>query len=255
MKHRYGWKPDLPGKSRLRVFRPMAGLPIPPDLDMRPQQPPIFDQGQLGSCTGNGIAGELEAQALGQDLPLTTLSRLFIYYNERAMEGTVSSDAGASISDGIQSVSTQGACPESEWPYDITQFATTPPAQCYTDAMKFLDIGGSSVTQDLQSIKEVLASSKGIVFGITVYESFESDAVAQSGIVPMPSKEEQILGGHCVRLVGYTDNGINGIPKQHFIGVNSWGTAWGISGYFAIPYEYVIDQDLASDLWVIEKVS
>jgi C1A family cysteine protease len=56
-------------------------------------------------------------------------------------------------------------------------------------------------------------------------------------------------------LVGYTDNGINGIPAQHFIGANSWGADWGIAGYFAIPYAYVTNANLSDDLWVVTAVS
>jgi C1A family cysteine protease len=52
-----------------------------------------------------------------------TPSRLFIYYNERVMEHTVSQDAGAQIRDGIKSVNHIGACPETDWPYVIANFA------------------------------------------------------------------------------------------------------------------------------------
>jgi len=79
--------------------------------------------------------------------------------------------------------------------------------------------------------------------------------VAATGVVPLPDPNESLCGGHCVRLVGYTDNGINGIPKRHFIGANSWGTGWGMAGYFAIPYEYVTNANLADDLWVVTAVS
>jgi C1A family cysteine protease len=253
-KRRYGWKPDVPD-HRDRIYRPRKSVQAPADLDMRTEQPPIFDQGQLGSCTGNGIAGELEAQELAQDEQLTVLSRLFIYYNERAMEHTVSEDAGASIRDGIKSVSSQGACPESDWPYLTTKFAVKPPKHCYSDARRLKAIQYSSVPQDLNSIKGALASGRGIVFGISIYDSFESDTVTKTGVVPIPEPSEGLCGGHCVRLVGYTDNGINGIPARHFIGANSWGADWGLAGYFAIPYEYVTNPSLADDLWVVTTVS
>jgi C1A family cysteine protease len=253
-KRRYGWKPDVPD-HRDRVYRPRLSVAVPANLDMRTEQPPIFDQGQLGSCTGNGIAGELEAQSLAQDERLTVLSRLFIYYNERAMEGTVSEDGGASIRDGIKSVSRLGACPETDWPYTVSKFAVKPPKQCYADARKLKAIQYTSVPQDVDSIKAALTSGRGIVFGISVYDSFESEAVAKTGVVPIPDPSEKLCGGHCVRLVGYTDNGINGIPARHFIGANSWGANWGLAGYFAIPYDYVTNPNLADDLWVVTAVS
>ena len=117
MKPRYGWIPDLPD-HRDRKFALSAPVPIPPAVDLRPGCPPVYDQGQLGSCTGNAIAAALEFERIKQGLPDFMPSRLFIYYNERAMEGTVASDSGAQIRDGIKSVNTQGDCPETLWPYD-----------------------------------------------------------------------------------------------------------------------------------------
>jgi C1A family cysteine protease len=35
---------------------------------------------------------------------------------------------------------------------------------------------------------------------------------------------------------------------------NSWGPAWGQKGYFAMPYSYLTDHRLASDLWTIRSV-
>ena len=46
-------------------------------------------------------------------------SALFIYYNERVIERTVSTDSGAQIRDADKDVAKQGVCPEPDWPYDI----------------------------------------------------------------------------------------------------------------------------------------
>ena len=249
----YGWKPDLPDHRDFRYAVPANAARVE-NLDLRPHQPPVFDQLNVGACTGNGIASELEAQQIKQGLLLTVLSRLMVYFDERAMEGTVSQDAGASIRDGIKSVATQGACPETMWPYDPAKFADKPPAECYAAALKFKALKYLRVGQSEQGIKAALAASRGIVIGISVYDSFESDEVANTGIVPMPGPDESLLGGHCVRLVGFTDHGLPDIPAQHFIGMNSWGDGWGLKGFFAIPYEYVLHPELCSDLWVIEAV-
>ena len=134
-----------------------------------------------------------------------TPSRLFIYYNERALEGTVGSDSGAQIRDGIKSVAQWGDCPETEWPYDISQFAIQPPQSCYADASKHLALVYESVDQDLNDLRGCLAAGFPFVFGFTVYQSFESDDVAQTGIVPMPRWFERPIGGHAVMAVGYDD--------------------------------------------------
>lgn len=46
-----------------------------------------------------------------------TPSRLFIYYNERYMEGSVDRDAGAMLRDGIKCMEKLGVCPEVTWKY------------------------------------------------------------------------------------------------------------------------------------------
>jgi C1A family cysteine protease len=176
-------------------------------------------------------------------------SRLFIYYCERVMEGSVDQDAGAEIRDGIKAVATTGAPPETDWPYDISKFTDKPPQKAYDDAKQDLVTSYLSVPQDLDSLRGCLAEGYPIVFGFTVYESFEGDAVASTGVVPMPGVSEQVLGGHCVVAVGYDDD------KQQFIVRNSWGTGWGDQGYCYMPYKYLSDQNLASDFWTIRSVS
>ena len=204
--------------------------------------------GELGSCTANAIAAAMEFERIKQKLPDFVPSRLFIYYNERAMEGTVLFDSGAQIRDGIKSVAKQGAVAESEWPYNISRFAVKPPIKCYTDALKDLVTQYSSITQISSQLKGCLASGYPFVFGFSVYESFESDAVAQTGHVPMPRSNEQLLGGHAVMAVGYDDT------NQWFIVRNSWGTGWGMRGYFTLPYAYLLDLNLSSDFWTIKFV-
>jgi C1A family cysteine protease len=246
---RYGWIPDLPDRRDHLYMAPWRVLqPLPPRIDLRPGCPAVYDQGDLGSCTANAIAAAIEFDQIRQQLPENTPSRLFIYYNERAIEGTVDSDSGAEIRDGIKTVAQPGACPEAQWPYDISQFATKPPAQCYAQAGKDRAVQYQRLTPTLGQLRGCLASDFPFVFGFTVYESFESDAVAQTGNVPMPATSEAVIGGHAVMAVGYSD------PHQHFLVRNSWGTGWGMEGYFTMPYAYVISPDLADDFWTIRLV-
>ncbi|MGO8919874.1 MAG: C1 family peptidase [Stellaceae bacterium] len=248
---RYGWIPDLPdARDHLYAAPAPVMAALPPKADLRPQCPPVYDQGQLGSCTANAIGAAIQFDRLKQNLqPNFVPSRLFIYYNERVIEGTVSTDSGAQIRDGIKSVAQQGACPEPDWPYDISKFATQPPPADYTEALGDRAVSYSRLVQNQDLLKGCLASGYPFVFGFTVYESFESQAVAQSGVVPMPSPSEQVVGGHAVLAVGYDDG------SQRFIVRNSWGTAWGMAGYFTMPYAYVTNSNLADDLWTIRLIS
>ena len=247
---RYGWVPDLPDVRDHLYAAPMAMLKkLPAAVDLRSKFPPPYDQGQLGSCTGNAIAGAIQfGRRKQKQKPDFAPARLFIYYNERAMEGTVNVDSGAQIRDGIKSVVNQGACSEKTWPYQITNFTVKPPAPAYTEALKYQVTSYSRLTQTLTQLKGCLASGYPFVFGFTVYESFESPDVAKSGVMPMPAASEKVMGGHAVVAAGYDD------ASQRFIIRNSWGSNWGQKGYFTMPYAYITESNLADDLWTIRLV-
>ncbi len=247
---RYGWIPDLPDQ-RDKLFTASADVlqSLPTSVDLRPKCPPVYNQGELGSCTANAIAGALEFDQMKEGLPNVFVpSRLFIYFNERVMEGTVESDSGASLRDGIKSVGTQGAPPESEWPYDIANFRTQPPSSAYQAAVQYKAMLYLRLLQELNQLKGCLASGYPFVFGFTVYDSFESPEVAQTGHAAMPWVGEGVRGGHAVMAVGYDD------ANQWFVVRNSWGPNWGMSGYFTMPYAYLLQSRLASDFWTIRVV-
>ena len=216
--------------------------------DLRSKMPPVYDQGQLGSCTANALGGAVEYDIICQSQGEWTPSRLFIYYNERAMEGTIQSDAGAQIRDGIKTLAKQGVCHETLWPYTISKFTEQPITKAYTDAIKYIALKYARVTQTLPQMKSCLNTGIPIVLGISVYSSFESADVAKTGMVPMPQANESLLGGHAVLCVGYDDS------IQRFIMRNSWGSSWGDKGYFYIPYNYLLNPDLCSDMWAINLV-
>jgi len=244
---RYGWQPDLPDhRDHLYAASPAILTTLPKQADLKSKCPAVYDQGQLGSCTANSIAAAVEFDQMKQRLAsIFVPSRLFIYYNERAIEGTVASDSGAMIRDGIKSIAQQGVCPEPDWPYNISKFATKPPAKCYAEAAANKAISYQRLVQNLDQFKGCLASGFPFVFGFTVYEEFESAAVAKTGLVQMPAAGEKPIGGHAVLAVGYDD------ATQRFTVRNSWGSKWGIKGYFTIPYAYLVDKNLSSDFWTV----
>jgi len=247
MKRYYGWKPQLPD-YRDYDFKVVEKIVLPTSVDLRSKMPPVYDQGQLGSCTANAIAGALEYALMKEAMTDFVPSRLFIYYNERVIEKTVNTDSGANIRDGIKSVNKQGVCPETEWPYIIGEFNKKPLSKCYKDAKKDLVKTYAAVAQNLINMKTCLAMGYPFVFGFSVYSSFESDTVAKTGILNLPVEGESLMGGHAVVGVGYDDG------LQRFIVRNSWGANWGQEGYFTIPYDYLTNIKLASDFWQIDLI-
>jgi C1A family cysteine protease len=247
---RYGWIPDLPDHRDFLYAMPVAIIGAPPaSVDLRSQCPEVYNQGQLGSCTANAIAGAIQFEQMKQKLAqIFTPSRLFIYYNERVIEHTVDYDSGAQIRDGIKTVGRQGDCPEKEWPYVIAKFKTKPPESCYTDALKNKAVLYQRLTPAFSQLKGCVASGYPFVFSFTVYESFKSAQVAKTGHAAPPKSGEAAIGGHAVMCVGYDD------AKQWFIVRNSWGPSWGMKGYFTLPYPCLLSTNLASDFWTIRLI-
>ena len=249
MERRFGWIPQLPDYKDYQLSLSEAEVTnLPQLIDLRSGCPPVYDQLTLGSCTGQAWAGIDEFVKMKQKQAYFTPSRLFIYYNERLLEGTVKRDSGAQLRDGIKTLIKQGVCPETEWPYIVKKFKTKPCKKCYKDALKNEVIQYLAVTPVENQFKGCLAAGYPFVFGFTVYSSFMTDQVAQTGIMPMPGVNDSVMGGHAVMAVGF-DN----VNKWYIIR-NSWGEGWGEKGYFYMPFDYMHNNNLCSDFWTIRSV-
>ena len=244
---KYHWVRD-PVDPRDHAYAPVELSRIPTLVDLRPYASPIDDQGNLGSCTGNAIAGAIDLVDREENKSVR-VSRLFIYYQERLLEGDIGQDNGAYIRDGIKACYTYGAPQESLWPYTISQFAVRPSQAAYNDALH-RKVTSYSRCADFTAVKNALATNRPVVVGFNVYSSFESASVARTGLMPYPNtRTETLLGGHAVCLVGYDDS------KNYFIARNSWGTGWGDHGYFYMPYQVIQNTAMSGDFWVINAVS
>lgn len=253
---RYGWIRDLPDHRDLLYAAPTVdAVSLPPRADLRDGFPQPYDQGELGSCTANAVAAAVQFARRKQEKPLDFLpSRLFIYYNERAVMGTVGEDSGAQLRDGMKVVAKLGVCPEasvpptpSDWPYDIPKFTRRPRAACFGFGQDNQVLVYRRVPQSLTPMRACLAAGFPFVFGFAVYEGFESPEVARTGVAELPRGDEGLLGGHAVVAVGYDD------ATQRFLVRNSWGTRWGQKGHFTMPYAYLADANLSADFWTVRQ--
>jgi len=219
---------------------------LPSTADLRPLCSPVENQLDIGSCTGNALVGAVEFLERKDGVPFEDMSRLFVYYNEWAMEHTVNSDSGAMIRDGIKTLVKRGVCSEKLWPYVKTNLFKKPTPACYRQASKHQVVSYQRI-ETLDEMQTCLADGFPFVFGFTVYESFESEQVAKTGILNLPAKSEKEMGGHAVMCVGYNN------AQKRFIVRNSWGTDWGMAGYFTMPYDYLSNRNLSDDLWTIRR--
>ncbi|HHW4678281.1 MAG TPA: C1 family peptidase [Xylella sp.] len=257
----YGYIPDI------LDIRDFAYIPealiisaLPPKVDLTPPFP-VYDQGKMGSCTANALAGAMQFERVhDHQQPEFIPSRLFIYYNERFIEGHTISDSGAMIRDGIKVLHKLGVCQESEWPYVFTPAdpetnvfplgdptREKPSPQCYKDAQKHKITQYNRVNQDINHLKACLAAGSPFVFGFSVYKSWVGNRPLPCKI-PLPTNDDELEGGHAVMCVGYDDQ------IEHVRIRNSWGSEVGEQGYFWMPYEYISNKKLASDFWVIQTV-
>jgi C1A family cysteine protease len=240
----YGWHPSVKPSPHPRYSIPAhhsAGN-LPASVDLSPECPAVYDQGQLGSCTANALAGLFQFLLMKLGKPSFVPSRLMIYWGERAMEGTKNTDSGANGDDGMTFLQTKGVCPETTWPYDPARFAEMPPTIAWAQATQHKLASPMTIDNtQLLEIQSCLASGYPIAFGFVAYPELESAQVAQSGVLPMPGLFEQTIGGHEVLMVGY-DN-----ATGYFKIRNSWGPGWGQNGYFLMPYAYATNPNLASD--------
>lgn len=248
---KYGWHKDHPDE-RDHPFVPEnsldAAIPANVDLSTSPFEAPIVDQRPLSSCSAHAI-GAMFHFVNGKEKRKPLLpSRLFIYYNERKMEDTVATDAGAKIRNGMKTVANLGVCDESEWPYDPAKFAQTPPDSCYTNALEHRAIEYLRMRGELADLQSCLAAGYPFVFGMSIYSNFATLAVAQTGTVPMPGPADTLLGGHAVMGVGYDD------AAKTFLVRNSFGETWGRTGYFTLPYAFMQSRHFTDDFWTIRAV-
>jgi C1A family cysteine protease len=245
---KYHWKASPPD-PRDYIYQITNETSQPSTVDLRPYCSPVDDQGNLGSCTGNAMAGAIDLMDKKRYNKTTRVSRLFIYYYERYLEGTVNYDSGAYVRDALRATNTYGAPLETLWPYDITKFKTKPTTAAITDGANRKVTSYMSVANHAAALN-ALSNGYPVIIGFTVYSSFESGNWYQangSGIMPYPNTtRESVLGGHCVLLVGYD------MTHNYYIVRNSWGPNWAKGGYFYMPFSVIQNTSMSSDFWAVE---
>lgn len=215
-------------------------------LDYRKYCPPVYYQDNIGSCTACSLCCIYYFEITKGGTYAFDLSKLFLYYNTRMLKKSVYIDTGCSMREALISFKTYGVCPESVWEYNIEKFAVQPSDDAYALAINHNNILYERVEQNIDDMKQCLVDGQLFAFGMAVYSRFESKEVEKTGIVTLPEADEMYKGGHAVCAVGFDDD------RESFLIRNSWGEKWGISGYFYLSYDYMINNDLVYDIWTLK---
>jgi C1A family cysteine protease len=219
-------------------------LPLKESVDFRPWSSKVEDQLHLGSCTGQAVVGAYEL-ILKKQLPenFKELSRLFVYYNARLIEGNVEEDQGAYVKDAVKAVYKYGVCSEELWPYDIDLFALPPSIASYEDAAH-RTIKNYYKVEGLTNILDAVNSGYPVIASMQVYSNFDEVETTPNFILPHPTKNDDVVGGHAIVVVGYD------LLKKLILCRNSFGDKWGLAGHFWIPFDYVVAN--FSDNWIFD---
>ncbi len=221
---------------------------LPTKVDLSESCKLIYDQRSIGSCTANACSWAYYYQKRSF-LP----SRLFLYYYSRLYDqqngdNSVKIDDGSTLESAVRTLKNKGVCPEGRYPYIIRKYGKRPPPRLSNIAVNNRIISFSKIAQNINSMKQCLANNKPFVFGIYVFDSYESSYTDRTGILTTPNtRTESFLGGHAICAVGYDDE------KQLIKFANSYGKSWGDEGFGYIPYNYILNPDLADDMWVINE--
>lgn len=212
----------------------------------------VYNQLQLGSCTANAVAAAIDADRIVNGENPLYPSRLWIYALERLFEGAdLREDTGAYGRDGFRAARRLGVVPEHLWPYSdkIDFWSKDPKKSNQWDYRHKIERPYKAVPRNLLSMKRVLSNKQTIALGFSVFESFETEEVARTGLMPHPDPtHDRLLGGHEVLLVGYLKD-----EPQYGLCRNSWDTTWGIDGYFLMPWTVVLDPHLSGDFRTIYR--
>lgn len=257
----FGWIPDIPdhrdySKDSLKTILKIGNnisVQIPRKVDLRKYFTPVEDQENLGSCTAHAVIGLLEYFEKRFKNEYIDASRLFLYKVTRKLYGFVG-DTGAYIRGTIKALRLFGVPPEKYYPYIVSKFDDEPPAFCYAFAQNYkalayyrLDIS-NNFHETIDNVLKSLAKEIPCAFGFSVYNSIYNTDVIKTGIIPIPSPNDALIGGHAVVAVGYD------LDKDYLIIRNSWGEKWGDQGYGYLPLDY-IRKGLAKDFWCLVDIS
>lgn len=207
----------------------------------------VADGMGVHNCTGHAFSSSIEWICRKYLKKSPVLSPLYLYSKELIADGDFPNDEGSTGVTGCNVSIVAGCCEDSLYP-DASQEIKRPTPEMDANAAQYRmgayhGLAGSEVA--LSVLGDPVPWP--VEIGFTVYQSFESQAVADTGVMPVPKVGEPVLGGHEVLLVGMDIGAKPSIRPVNcppaFLALNSWGD-WGWDhGYFWMPTQIADAQD------------
>jgi C1A family cysteine protease len=233
------------------VLAPTLSAPqieLPQQIDLRNFCSPVENQKHTNSCVANAVVGALEFHQKKAGLPLTDISRLFVYYNARSLSDNEDKDCGSQIHHGMAAILAYGACEARLWPFQEAMLTSKPTQACFKNATRYEAVQYARTPRGVPALT-ALAQGLPVVFGIFTPQDYYAVA-AQTGVMPRP---DQVVptrppSGHAMLIVGYD------LSDKTYLVRNSWGTGFADNGYFRIPFETMDAWSPKEAFWTIGAI-
>lgn len=224
----------------------------------------VKNQGNQGSCTGQGATAAAEIHARQNGILDYEGSEAYAYSEIRRLSNPawVDSDSGGYVNR-AGDVAAAGICEERFMPYNENDFRTRPNSDAYANALQrdYVLRHEPIVTGDkVLQVKAALEAGNPVLLAFAVHHSFRRTP-QNHGVMPLD--KDGIEGYHLVYANGYSDYAMAGAPNGGLFLPNSWDESWTTNfwdsemrpGWFFCPYEAVADPQLFFEHRVIVRAS
>lgn len=229
MDPKFGWQKDKYDKRD--YLARCTALKVPSFVFLTSYLTPVRDQGNVGSCVGFGIGINFNSVKVKVGIFEEWSSPTFIYNGARYLEGTLPVDIGCRPRNALEWTRECGILDEQHWPYDMEKLdRAAPSSERIALANRYKDFDYFRVVDGIEGLCEAIALGHFVSIGNPWFKEWRK---APAGRLAIPTMQSEIAGGHETCFYGYDTN------QGLFYGANSWGTEWGASGLYVMPFEAI----------------